>query len=392
MAKSRVDRRLRFLRDGVNANFTVACKDRTWRVDSSMLAAESEYFEKLCHGEFSVCAYGALPATLASSTELLYMMLISSQEASERVVAFPEEEPEVIDQILVYIYTFAYDDLAIISKETADTQTSADGATGAVSETGNDEATEMSQGAEEQSDKEESGTAEAVVLMKHTMSHWKCASEFPEVNVFEQGRRDIVTKVLKTAILVYRCAKMMGLWDLQHLVFLRFMEKERYFIISDLPAILETVYQNTEAADEHLRLEVTHQCIKNHRAIKFVYPVCINVLEQYENSSWMIGTKLQGENARLSDEVLIIQATSDARKNANETITGELKGANERVADLKEDLEDVQHEWAKLPFDCNCGRAISTGKWIQTRSFDGRYYRLQYMCRCSKKYVCDRRR
>ena len=54
MAESRVDRRLRFLRSGINANFTITCKDREWRVDRGVLATESEYFQKLCIGDFSV--------------------------------------------------------------------------------------------------------------------------------------------------------------------------------------------------------------------------------------------------------------------------------------------------------------------------------------------------
>lgn len=54
MAESRVDRRLRFLRSGINTDFMITCKDREWRVHRSILAAESEYFQKLCIGDFSV--------------------------------------------------------------------------------------------------------------------------------------------------------------------------------------------------------------------------------------------------------------------------------------------------------------------------------------------------
>lgn len=54
MTESRVDRRIRWLRDGVNANFTINCKGRVWKVDGGILAAESSYFERLCIGGFRV--------------------------------------------------------------------------------------------------------------------------------------------------------------------------------------------------------------------------------------------------------------------------------------------------------------------------------------------------
>ena len=57
--ESRVARRLRCLRSGVNANFTILCKDREWKVDKGILVAESEYFEKLCIGDFTVCSPSA---------------------------------------------------------------------------------------------------------------------------------------------------------------------------------------------------------------------------------------------------------------------------------------------------------------------------------------------
>jgi BTB/POZ domain len=52
--ETRAARRLRFLRSGINANFTVVCKGREWKVDRGILAAESEYFEKMAIGGFSV--------------------------------------------------------------------------------------------------------------------------------------------------------------------------------------------------------------------------------------------------------------------------------------------------------------------------------------------------
>ena len=54
MPENIVDRRLRYLRSGINADFTIACGDREWKVDKGILCAESEFFEKLCTGPFSV--------------------------------------------------------------------------------------------------------------------------------------------------------------------------------------------------------------------------------------------------------------------------------------------------------------------------------------------------
>ena len=54
MTESRVDRRIRWLRDEVNTNFKITCKGRVWKVDGGILAAESSYFERLCIGGFQV--------------------------------------------------------------------------------------------------------------------------------------------------------------------------------------------------------------------------------------------------------------------------------------------------------------------------------------------------
>lgn len=68
MAESRIERRLRYLRSGTNANFTIKCKDREWKVDRGILSAESEYFEKLCIGAFAVCCVILIRPSLRSLT------------------------------------------------------------------------------------------------------------------------------------------------------------------------------------------------------------------------------------------------------------------------------------------------------------------------------------
>ena len=373
MAESRVDRRLRFLRSGINADFTIVCKDREWRVHRSILAAESEYFQKLRIGDFSVWTMRFrwnFPLTLV-------------QEASEGKATFPDEDPAVIDQVLVYLYAGTYDDLAVISKPEENATTSEPGSQ-------HEELSDHEDTQEPGSPFEGPWLSEALCILGLSDSPWHCRREsrnLPEITVLSSVPAESITVVLSTGIMVYRCAKMMDLTELQSLAFQRFIEKERYFLKSNLANVLTTLYKHTESDDEPLRHEVTDRCVRNHEVLKQHSKDSVRVLEEYEAGAWAIGVKFWDLGAKLYKRYEQGRNDHKATRVALEEQTASRSTVVKYWTDTKQDLADVDYEWDRLPWNCTkCGREMSTSRWISQRGPNGR---MQFMCKCSKK--CEAR-
>lgn len=193
-----------------------------------------------------------------------------------------------------------------------------------------------------------------------------------------------ITIVLKTGIMVYRWAKMMDLTQLQSLAFQRFIEKERYFLKSNLADVLTTLYKHTESDDEPLRLEVTDRCVQNHEVLKQHSKESVRVLEEYEAGAWAIGVKFWELGAKLHKRY---EKECNDHKASREALEEQIASKSTIVnnwTDTQKDLADVDYEWDRLPWNCTkCGRDMSTSRWITQR---GPNNRMQFMCRCSKKY------
>ena len=198
--------------------------------------------------------------SIVSSARISYATLTDAfQESSQGQAVFTEEEPEVIDQILVFLYTGGvYDDLAVISDETATTKP-------------DDEST-----IDVRSLRTPIDTTGAV---------WRPEHPQPHVTLLEAASKAMVTKVLTTGILVYATATMMDLSDLHDLAVQRFLEKEQYLIKSDLPAVLEALFKHT-SPDDSLRMKIIGRCIENHSVLKD-YSKAVEVLHEHEFSAGM---------------------------------------------------------------------------------------------------------
>ena len=99
-----------------------------------------------------------------------------------------------------------------------------------------------------------------------------------------------VTTVLKTGILVYKFANMVGLPDLAGYAQYEFLMRERYWQNADFAQILETVFTNTTGDDEELRFPVLDRCFKNHLVLEKM-PAAIETLKKHEAAAWHFGVK-----------------------------------------------------------------------------------------------------
>ncbi|MCJ1245146.1 hypothetical protein MMC30_002347 [Trapelia coarctata] len=70
---------------GMYHDFTIHCKERTWKVHRAVLCADSKYFEVLCDGQF--------------------------QEAVERTIHLHDDDPDCIGAMLQYIYYTNFTDI-----------------------------------------------------------------------------------------------------------------------------------------------------------------------------------------------------------------------------------------------------------------------------------------
>ncbi len=157
--------------------------------------------------------------------------------------------------MLVYLYTGVYDDLAVIAKS-EDAKAEQDVTTFDTSSP-YEEASEQHGSQDPGSQLSTLGLSEAQYHLGLSVSPWGCRHYIPEIALLSSASAESITTVLKTGIMVYRCAKMMNLSELQSLAFQRFMEKEQYFLKSRLANILTALYEHTESDDKPLRLEVT---------------------------------------------------------------------------------------------------------------------------------------
>ncbi|MCJ1244622.1 hypothetical protein MMC30_001820 [Trapelia coarctata] len=72
----------KLLGTGEYSDFTVTCGKRVWRVHRAIVCSRSTYFKKVCDGSF--------------------------KEAKQGTITFEEDDPTLIDQMLLYLYTRQY--------------------------------------------------------------------------------------------------------------------------------------------------------------------------------------------------------------------------------------------------------------------------------------------
>ena len=284
--------------------------------------------------------------------------------------------------MLVYLYTGAYDDLAVAAEP--DQETPGGKITTADSNSQHNGISEQQCAETLDNHPSPSGHSEAAYIHGLSELPWVCEHEYTEIARLSSASAKRLTTMLKTGIMVYRCAKMMNLAELQSLASQRFMEKEQYFLSSDFAAVLTTLYKNTELDDKPLRLKVTDRCVRNRQVLNQYSKGSLQVLEEYEAGAWTIGVKFCELAAKSCERY---EKECNDHKATREALEKQVTLKSTAVANLmatEQDLADIDYEWDRLPWNCaKCDRDMSTSRWIIQRGPNGR---MQFMCRCSKKY------
>lgn len=80
------------------SDFIIHCQGHTWRVHRLIISNGCEFFHKLCTGNFKVdCSLSRRDT-----------VLIDKQEAIERSVDLPDDDPKIVARLLLFLYTGGY--------------------------------------------------------------------------------------------------------------------------------------------------------------------------------------------------------------------------------------------------------------------------------------------
>ena len=289
--------------------------------------------------------------------------LTTTQEAAEGKVTFKEEEPEVVDQLLVFIYTNTYEDLAVLPKVNEE-----DISIGFPPQV-------IPQKRSAEDDNAVDGKAQQE---RHPQAaNWIPSPDLPahavrplwEVNPrLNAASKDHITKVLRFGVLTYAFAKMMGLTQLADQAASAFIEEEPFWIKSDTPEVLEAVFRSTAIDDEVVRLPVLTQCIAN-SAVLEKFPDAVRVIKKYEPAAWGFSIRFKTETAEAKENLETVrekwnneQRCNQRNINKNAKLREEMKALEKRKASVEEDktwrdkqigelhteINELKHEVAML--------------------------------------------
>jgi hypothetical protein len=100
------------LESGIGSDFTIDCQGKSWNVHKIVISTVSEHFKSLCYGSFKVSSILNLVAnrSLNSCPCRCYNFITNSllQEAQEAKAELNDQDPEVLNAILNWIYTGKY--------------------------------------------------------------------------------------------------------------------------------------------------------------------------------------------------------------------------------------------------------------------------------------------
>lgn len=86
-------------KQGEDCDLTITCGARRWQVHKLILCLHSKVFKKMLRGPFKVSKHGGEPSPCT-------LITIWSQEGSQAEVALDNDDPDVLDNIFDYMYTF----------------------------------------------------------------------------------------------------------------------------------------------------------------------------------------------------------------------------------------------------------------------------------------------
>ncbi|KAJ9606900.1 hypothetical protein H2200_008910 [Cladophialophora chaetospira] len=245
---------LDFLKTGKYSDFTIICKDVEFKVHKVVLCGSSSMLDTACKGGF--------------------------KEATSGKIEFPEDDPEVMARVVLFMYTGDYD---------ADKAPSTILPSGYSIVAGTPETKTESSAAEKPKSRRIKASTEATPAQSKSG-----VGQTIDKRSFE---------VLTINALVYKCADMLGIQNLMMLAAERFL--------ADCPVAytderfappLRTMFESTRSDDEHLRLPVTTLCVKSHSLLPALVAA---VVQEHEYNVWRIYVPilLGGLNGKTEDQI-----------------------------------------------------------------------------------------
>ena len=272
---------LNVLKSGQFSDLTISCQDAEFKVHRVVVCSASSMLNAACNGSFQVTSSADCKTRDVNQ---------GYQEATSRKVNFPEDDPQIMSRVVLFLYTSDYDANSVPtfilpgqnqgSKSLATVQQA--GQEIKPSTTPESPATAETPPAKRQKTSAATATpATAQVPMNNTTA-------LPP-GIFE---------TLKTNALVYKCADMLGIENLKVLAADRFMADARVaFSEMGFAEPLRILYQSTRSDDELLRVPVTTLCVENHELVERIADT-VGVMEQYEYCAWKIMPLLKAAHGR----------------------------------------------------------------------------------------------
>ncbi|ETN46928.1 uncharacterized protein HMPREF1541_01117 [Cyphellophora europaea CBS 101466] len=306
--ESRARHRLRNLRDQTIGDFTIECRGRKWRVDNTILNAETDWLEAILHSR-------------------------SSQVPG--VADLSLWDPDALDQLLVFLYTGDYDKLALVESPPT------------------------------------SVVQQALVPINSTKADdWDCVSDGPATTIPDCASMETITRVLTSLILVYTYTGALALEDLTNIVADKFFALAHYLWKSQLSDVLATLFDNVDSDDRELRLKVLERCLANYALVR-ADADAIRVLEEHEFAAWNLGHKLHRTSGLLKALDAECRAQKQeitklrAKTPSLESRSPPTEGSAATTSQLEKRMADLERQLSKA-------RTKSKGHLTQIQSLEAR--------------------
>jgi hypothetical protein len=238
----------KFLRQGTYSDFTIATNGVEFKVHKIVIAAASEFFRAVCGGRFQV-----------RFLDILIFLPDALQEQHDGCVDLPEDSPEIIARMIVYLYTGKYHSAM---------------------------------------------TEEVSSLLR---------DQCPDKTSTTPVKSDVqLLNCMEADVLTYRCADKLNIQNLKTAASASFQVHFQKYLYSvdfgskPLATIVGLVYESTSYDDTALRQYVTNHCIARHKAVQKSKEL-VQILEKNEYNAWSTGMHLQSRKKALQSELSTVK-------------------------------------------------------------------------------------
>ncbi|KIW55927.1 hypothetical protein PV05_04636 [Exophiala xenobiotica] len=211
---------LPFLENGKFSDFIIECQGVVFKVHRLVICTQSPMLAAACSGSF--------------------------EEALSGRITFPEEDPEILARVILFMYSKYYHELKLPRFYH-----------GLIKDDGEGE-----------------------------------EDRFPSGRGFQEIDELGLRRGLKVNALVYKCAEMLGLDELKDEASARFMrDAKSAYDMDGFEDPLRLLYESTRADDTDLRFKVTCLCVENHDILE-LRKKTIEVIKEHEGNVWSVSGEL----------------------------------------------------------------------------------------------------